>query len=353
MKSLKKLLCVLLAIAVTACLFAGCSQKQENNSSNSASSAAAVSAAPEEPYKIGLIQYMEHPSLDAIREAFVNRLEEWGYDETRVTIDYQNAAGDAGAMNTICQKFVGDKVDMIVAIATPAAQVAVSAAQGTDIKVLFAAVNNPVQDLGIQNDQAPEGNVTGTSDRLPITSAIDLALKIDPELKTFGLLYTSSESNAVASAEEAKAYCQEKGIEVVEGTVSNSSEIQQVATDLCSKVDAIFSSTDNTIASSIAVVTDATRKAKVPWYVGADSMVKDGGLAAIGIDYTELGRANADMAVQIMTGTPVNQVPVFYFETYETYINQNTLDALGVAIPEDVLSAANFFSDGVESSAAN
>lgn len=348
MKNLKKICCILLALALAACLF-GCTGKDKGSSqaasSQPVSSQGASSQPAEGPYKIGLIQYMEHPSLDTIREAFVNRLEEWGYDDKKVQIDYQNAGGDAANVNTICQKFVGDKVDMIVAIATPAAQVAVSATAGTDIQVLFAAVNNPAEDLGIQNVKAPEGNVTGTSDRIPVTSTIDLALKVDPELKNFGLLYNSGESNSVAAAREAKAYCEQKGLAVVEGTVSNVSEIQQVAADLCTKADAIFTSTDNSIASSIAVVTDATRKAKVPWYVGADSMVQDGALAAIGIDYTELGNQNADMAVKLMEGTPVSQVPVYFFETYQTYINQDTLNAVGVTFPEDVLSTANFFTD--------
>lgn len=347
MKHVKKAVCVLLAVAVAACLFAGCSNKDKPSSQGSSQpvSSEASQAKAEGPYKIGLIQYVEHPSLDTIREAFMGRLEEWGYDESKVTIDYQNAGGDASNVNTICQKFVGDQVDMIVAIATPAAQVAVSAAQNTDIKVLFAAVNNPEQDLNIKNPNAPEGNVTGTSDRIPVTSTIDLALQVNPNLKNFGLLYNSGESNSVAVADEARKYCEEKGLTVVDGTVSNTSEIQQVATDLCTKVDAIFTSTDNSIASSIAVVTDATRKAKVPWYVGADSMVQDGALAAIGIDYTELGNKNADMAVELIEGKSVSEVPVFFFETYQTYINQNTLDTLGVTFPEDVLANANFFTD--------
>lgn len=346
MKNLKKFLCTVLCLTLMVTVLCACSNKETSSPAPSqTSSSGEVSAVSDQPYKIGLIQFMEHPSLDTIRESIMERLTEWGYGEDKVTVDYQNAAGDAANMNTICQKFVGDKVDMIIAIATPAAQVAISSAEGTDIKVLFAAVNNPEEDLGIKNAAAPEGNVTGTSDRIPITSTVDLALKVNPALKNFGLLYTSSESNSVAAAKEAKAYCESKDINVVEGTISNVSELSQVATDLCGKVDAIFTTTDNTVAGSIAVVTDATRKAKVPWYVGADSMVQDGGLAAIGIDYSELGHQTADMAVELIEGKPVSEVPVFFFETYSTYINQNTLDAVGVTFPDDVLSGAVFFND--------
>ena len=340
---MKKVISILLALSLTVCLFAGCSNGETSSVLPSSQNSSEVSKTSDGPYKIGLIQYVEHPSLDTIRESFMSRLEEWGYDETKVQIDYQNAGGENANVNTICQKFVGDKVDMIVAIATPAAQVAVSSTQNTDIKVLFAAVNDPVADLGIKTPEKPEGNVTGTSDRIPVTSTVDLALQADPDLKTFGLLYNSGESNSVAAADAAKKYCEEKGIAVVEGTVSNTSEVQQVATDLCTKADAIFTSTDNSIASSIAVVTDCTRKAKVPWYVGADSMVQDGALAAIGIDYTELGNKSADMAVELIAGKSVAEVPVFFFETYQTYINQTTLDAVGIKFPEDVLAAANFF----------
>lgn len=345
MKNLKKILCTVLCLALMVAVLCACSNKESSSPASSQASSGEVSAVSGQPYKIGLIQFMEHPSLDTIRESIMERLTEWGYGEDKVTVDYQNAAGDSANMNTICQKFVGDKVDMIIAIATPAAQVAISSAEGTDIKVLFAAVNNPEEDLGIKNAAAPEGNVTGTSDRIPITSTVDLALKVNPNLKNFGLLYTSSESNSVAAAKEAKAYCESKEINVVEGTISNVSELSQVATDLCGKVDAIFTTTDNTVAGSIAVVTDATRKAKVPWYVGADSMVQDGGLAAIGIDYSELGHQTADMAVELIEGKPVSEVPVFFFETYSTYINQNTLDAVGVTFPDDVLSGAVFFND--------
>lgn len=340
-KTGKKVLAMILAAVMCLALFAACGDTEDNSvvSSEPVSSGKAESSV----YKIGLIQYVEHPSLDTIRESFMTRLEEWGYDETKVSIDYQNAAGDNANVNTICQKFVGDEVDLIVAIATPAAQVAISSTEGTDIKVLFAAVSNPAEDLGIKNMDAPEGNVTGTSDKIPVSSTVDLALQVNPELKTFGLLYNSGESNSVANAKEAREYCESKGINVIEGTVSNVSEIQQVATNLCTQVDAIFTSTDNSIASSISVVVEATRETKTPFYVGADSMVSDGAFAAIGIDYTELGSRNADMAVELIEGKEIKNVPVVIFSEYQTYVNQETYDALEVTLPADVEEKAVFF----------
>lgn len=340
-KTEKRVVGILLAAILCAVFFTACGDT--GNGSSVVSETVSASKPENVVYKIGLIQYVEHPSLDTIREAFMNRLEEWGYDETKVSIDYQNAAGDNANVNTICQKFVGDEVDLIVAIATPAAQVAVSSTEGTDIKVLFAAVSNPAEDLNIKNLDAPEGNITGTSDKIPVSSTVDLALQVNPELKTFGLLYNSGESNSVANAKEAREYCESKGIAVVEGTVSNVSEIQQVATNLCTQVDAIFTSTDNSVASSISVVVEATRQSKTPFYVGADSMVQDGAFAAIGIDYTELGARNADMAVELIEGKEVKDVPVVIFSEYQTYVNQETYDALGVALPAEVEEKAVFF----------
>ena len=347
---IKKTLALIICLMLTATLFAGCKDKKPESSmpesSTSEFSSEPVSEEPSEPesgvFKIGLIQFVEHPSLDTIRESFITRLEEWGYDESKVEIDYQNASADSATMNSICQKFVGDEVDLIVAIATPAAQVAVSATQGTDIKVLFAAVNNPAEDLGIATPEAPEGNVTGTSDQIPVQATIDLALATN-NITTFGLLYSSGESNSVASAKQAKEYCESLGVEVIEGTVSNSSEIAQVAADLCSKVDVVFTSTDNTIAASLPTVAAAALEADIPFYAGADSMVKDGALAAIGIDYMELGKKNADMAVELIEGRPVNEVPVVFFEKYETYINRNTQTSLRMTFGSEVEDKAIYF----------
>ncbi|WP_099205025.1 ABC transporter substrate-binding protein [Scatolibacter rhodanostii] len=338
----KKMLSLILSVLMLTALLASCKSDGGESSTSSDVASTSSSEAPK-PLKIGLVQFTEHASLDTIRESFLARIDEWGYDETKISIDYQNGSGDTANLNSICQKFVGDGVDVIVAIATPAAQIAVSAVEGTDIKVVFAAVNNPVDSLGIKTPEKPEGNITGTSDRIPVSSTIDLALKVNPELKTFGLLYNSGETNSVDAVEAAKAYCAEKEIAVVEGTVSNTSEIQQVATNLATQVDAIFTSTDNSIAQNMPVVVEAANAAKVPFYVGADSMVKDGALAAIGIDYSKLGAETADQAIEILEGKPVSEVPVKFFETYDTYINQTTLKTLGIEFPEDILSSAITF----------
>lgn len=336
----KKTVSLFLSVLMFMLVLSACGN---NNGGSSTSLSEAPSTSADKRLKIGLVQFTEHPSLDTIREAFMSRLEEWETDETKVSIDYQNGGGDTANLNSICQKFVGDKVDIIVAIATPAAQIAVSAVKDTDIKVVFAAVNDPISSLGLKNPEKPEGNITGTSDKIPVSSTIDLALQVNPDLKTFGLLYNSGETNSVGAVEEAKAYCAEKKIEVIEGTVSNTSEIQQVVANLASQVDAIFTSTDNSIASNMPIVVESTKKEKVPFYAGADSMVKDGALAAIGIDYTKLGEETADQVQQLLVGKSVSEVPVKFFETYDTYINTTTLKDLEIDFPEEVLAGAIVF----------
>lgn len=334
---MKKAISLILTLILGISVLAGC-----NGGSNADVSGTSSAGSEKGAYKIGLVQFMEHESLDMIRTAFMEKLQS-KIDDGSVTVDYQNGQGETANLNSICQNFVGDKVDLIVAIATPAAQAAVTAAEGTDTKILFVAVNYPQTDLNIQNLEAPEGNITGTSDLLNIASIVDLALKVDPDLKTFGMLYNSGEPNSVAAASDAKAYCEEKGIEVIESTISNTSEIQQAATDLVSKVDAIFTGTDNSIASAMPIVSEITKNAKVPFYVGADTMVMAGGLATIGVDYKDLGARSGDMAIKLAGGAAISEIPVFFYDEYQAYINKTTAAAIGVEFPADVTESAVIF----------
>lgn len=336
----RKIFAILLATILCLVCFAACGETGEEQSNTSEvltpGSAKAI-------YKIGLVQYMEHPALDSIRESFMNRLEEWGYDETKVSIDYQNAAGQESSIDTICQKFVTDEVDMIVAIATPTAKSAVTAVAETEIKVLFAAVNDPAAELGINNLEAPEGNITGTSDNIPVESIIDLAVQINPAIKTFGIMYNSGESSSAADAKKAKDYCEGKSITVVDGVVTDTAGLQGIAETLCTEADAIFVSADNSISSSVSVVADAAKAAKKPFYAGSSSMVEGGAFASIGVDYSELGAQNADMAIEIIEGRPINEIPVKVYTEYQTYINQATLDVLALQIPNEILEKAFFY----------
>lgn len=294
--------------------------------------------------KIGIVQIVEHPSLNTIRESFIAELEAKGFkDGENITIDYQNAQNDQTNLMTICKKFTNNKYDMIVAIATPSALAA--AGETKDIPVLFSACTDPVGSGLVSSMEKPGKNVTGTSDAVSAEKIMELAKRITPDIKTIGALYNSSETNSISVVNDLKEYAKNNGMTVVEGTVTNSSEVQQVVQSLTTKVDAIFSPIDNTIASAMPIVTQVANKAKIPVYVGADSMVKDGGLATFGINYTVLGKETADMAAEILNGKNPGDMPVRTMDDMDIYVNKDTAAEIGIELPEDVLSeAAQIFS---------
>lgn len=289
--------------------------------------------------KIGLIQLVEHPSLDTIRENIIKQLEAEGFkDGDNVSIDYQNAQNEQSNLKTMCQKFVSDECDLIIAITTPAAQAAYS--ETKEIPIIFSAVTDPVAAELVEDFDAPGGNITGTSDLVSADKIMDLALNITPEIKTIGALYNSSEVNSVSVVDDLKAYAKKKNLKVEEAAVTSSNEIQQAAQSLAGKCDAVFSPIDNTVASAMAVATDVFNKAKIPFYVGADSMVQDGGLATYGINYVSLGEETGSMAAEVLKGGETSTMGVKVMDDMTTYINQGTAAEIGITIPEKVAEGA-------------
>ncbi|HWP98052.1 MAG TPA: ABC transporter substrate-binding protein [Syntrophomonadaceae bacterium] len=289
--------------------------------------------------KIGIVQIVEHPSLNTIRESFVKQLKEKGFEDgVNATIDYQNAQGDQTNLKTICQKFVNNKYDLIVAIATPSAQAAVG--ETSEIPIVFSACTDPLGSGLVTNLEKPGKNVTGTSDAVSAEKIMELAKRITPNITTVGALYNSSETNSISVINNLKTYAKANGMQVVEATVTNSSEVQQATTALVGKVDAIFSPIDNTVASAMPTVVQVTNKAKIPVYVGADSMVKDGGLATYGINYTILGQETANMAAEILNGKKPGDISVKTMKDMDIYVNKDTAQAIGITIPDQVLKEA-------------
>ncbi|AHF08152.1 ABC transporter substrate-binding protein [Desulfitobacterium metallireducens] len=330
-KKLTAMVSVILMLALVLSV-AGCGTTQsQSKSSNTANSSA--------PKKIGIIQIVEHPSLNQIRESIINELAAQGYkDGENITIDYQNAQGDQSNLKTISQKFVNNKYDLIIAIATPSAQAVVS--ETKNIPIIFSAATDPVGSGLVKDMNNPGGNVTGTSDRVSAEEIMELAKRITPNVKTVGALYNTSETNSVSVIDNLKEYAQKNNITVVNATVTNSSEVQQAMNSLVGKVDAIFSPIDNTIASAMPLVAQTANAAKIPVYVGADSMVKDGGLATYGINYTVLGKETAKMAVEVLKGKKAGDIPVKTMTDMDIYVNQKTADTIGIKLPEDVLKQA-------------
>lgn len=324
----------LVCMAVLLLALAGCAAKQEQQPSSSEKSNPQLN--------IGIVQIVEHPSLNTIRESFIQELAKEGFKEgEQIAIDYQNAQGDQTNLKTICQKFANKNYDLIVAIATPSAQAA--AGETDKIPVLFSACTDPVGSGLVSNLEKPGKNVTGTSDAISAEKIMQLAKRITPDIKTIGALYNSSETNSVSVVNDLKEYAAKNELTVVEAVVTNSSDVQQAVTSLVGKADAIFSPIDNTVASAMPLVAQVANKAKIPVYVGADSMVKDGGLATYGINYPILGQETAKMAVEILNGKKAGEIPVMMMTDMDIYVNQDTADAIGVTVPEDVLQEATVF----------
>lgn len=327
---LKKVLSVVAASVFALGTLASCGVKDETSSDSETKDA--------KSYKIGIVQIQEHASLNTIRDAVVERLAELGYkDGENCSIDLQQANGEPTTVTQILDKFKSDGDDIIVAITTPCAQMA--APYSEEIPVVFSAVTDPVGARIIDSIESTGANITGTSDKLEISKILDFAQTLKPEIKKLGYLYNTGEDNSVSCLKEVKAYCEAKGIKVIEAAATNTSEVQEAALKLADKCDAVFSANDNTIASAMGTVAEVMNNAKVPMFVGADSMVKDGGFATVGIEYTDLGKETANMVAQILSGEKkASEIPVKVFnEDLSNYINKTTADAIGITIPQEIL----------------
>ena len=287
-------------------------------------------------FKIGVLQLIEHDALDASYRGFVDGLREAGYiDGENIIIDYQNAQGEQANCVTIGQKFVNDKSDLILAIATPAAQAAANTTK--DIPILITAVTDPADAKLVADNASPGGNVTGTSDLTPVKEQIELLKKLVPSAKNIAFLYNSSEQNSKFQVDIAKAKSDEMGLSYMDATITNPNDIQQVVQSLVGKVDAIYVPTDNMVSAGMANVIAITEPAKIPVICGEVGMLNAGGLATYGIDYYELGKLTANQAVKILKGesSPAS-MPIEYIQNPVLEVNTNAAQKLGITIPADL-----------------
>lgn len=344
---MKKIAVVCLIMVVMMGMFVGCSSKsgepanvkQEpqtqapvsgngNSESNSQSG-----KADGEMIRVGILQLVEHAALDASYQGFVDGLAEAGYEDGKnIKIDYQNAQGEQANCNTIASKLVNDRNKLILAIATPAAQAVANATK--DIPILVTAVTDPADAKLVASNEAPGGNVTGTSDLTPCAEQIELLTKLVPTAKKIGMLYNSSEANSKFQVDIAKKAAVELGLETVDYTVSSSNEIQQVVESMINKVDAIYAPTDNMIAAGMATVSMVANANNIPVIVAESGMVNAGGLATYGLSYYELGKLTAQQAVKIFEGANPADMPIEYLDKFELHINEDVAGQLGITIPE-------------------
>ncbi len=322
----KRILALILGVVMTASLLTACGNGDTVSEEKESSG--------EKHYKIGVVQILEHLSLNTIRDSIVKQLKDSGFDDSNTEIILKNAQNDMSNMNMICNQFVSEKVDMIIAIATPSAQSAMAVT--TDIPIVFSAVTDPVAAKIVENPEKPEANITGTSDLIPVDQMFMLCKKLTPDVKRFGFLYSAGEDNSVSVIEEAKKYADNNNFTYEDKKISEISDLEQAITSLKGKVDAIFIPIDNTIASAMEKVKSVANEMKIPVYVAADSMVSDGGFAAVGINYEDLGKETANMAVKILNGAAVSEVPVKYMDNFKTYINTETAASLGINIPDEI-----------------
>ena len=286
--------------------------------------------------KIGAIQLVEHPALDASYKGFVDGLKAAGYEDGKnIKLMYENAQGEQSNCVTIADKFISQRCDIIFAIATPAAQAVANKTETTPI--LVTAVTDPKTAGLVESNEKPGTNVTGTSDLTPCAAQIQLLKKLLPNTKKVAMLYCSSEENSRFQINLAKAECDRQGLTYVDATVSNTNEVQQVVQSLVGKVDAIYTPTDNMIASTMATVSLVTTPATIPVITGEDGMVQGGGLATYGINYYELGKQTAKMAVEVINGKKPRDMPIQYLDKCDFTYNKETAAALGITIPADLL----------------
>ena len=296
-------------------------------------------------FKIGIIQLTEHPALDASYEGFVEGLKASGLEEgVNIEIDYQNAQNEIANCDTIAEKLINDGCDLILAIATPAAQAV--AGKTTTIPILVTAVTDPADAGLVESNEAPGGNISGTSDLTPVKEQIQLLQQILPDAKKIAIMYCSSEDNSIFQANMAKAECEAAKLEYDEVTVSDSNQIQQVVESIIGKYDAIYIPTDNLLAEGMATVTQVANVNGLPCIVGEEGMVENGGLATYGIDYFEIGRMAGEQAADILlNGTDIATIPIGYLAAEDCSLSVNTTAAkdLGIELPEDLLKDANVY----------
>ena len=338
----RKFAASILAMAISFSL-AACSSGSNSSSSSSSSSSTSTSGSSSvsastsaERRQIGIIQLMDHPALNAAHDGFVDALEEMGYkDGENITIVYQNGQGDTNNLSTIADKFVGDKVDLVLAIATPAAQAV--AGKTTEIPIIATAVTDFAEAGLVESNEKPNTNVSGTNDMNPIDAQIDLMLQLCPDVKTVGFLYNSSEDNSRLQVDLAKKILDEKNIKYVERTVASTNDVQQATTSIVTECDVIYLPTDNVFASSMPIVSDITVASKTPVICGESGMVEGGGLATLGINYYNIGHQAGLMALRVLDqGANIAEMPVESSTDYDFCINGPVAEAIGITIPDEL-----------------
>lgn len=362
MKKLNKFIAATVVATLMGMMMIGCGTKNSTKSSETSTSEANKTEADatqadatetdavDASYVIGIGQFAEHGSLDNCREGFIEGLKLSGIEEgVNLTIKTDNANADTSTAALIAKNYIADEVDLICGIATPMAQSAYGAALDTDIPVVFTAVTDPVAAEFASEDKMPLGNITGTSDKLPVESQLEMIRAILPEAKKIGIMYTTSEVNSVSAIEEYKELAPNYGFEIVEGAISTSADIPMAADNLLGKVDCITNLTDNTVVSALPVILAKANEKKIPVFGSEVEQVKIGCLAAVGLDYYKLGIQTGQMAAEILKGeADASTMPFEVIEEGSFYGNSAVATNLGIELPSAYVDNAAEMFDTIE-----
>lgn len=332
---LKRAAMIGLSAVLSAGVLAGCGTQNSAGSQSNANESVKV-------YKVGVVQYADHPSLDNCREGFIQGLEAEGIVEgTNLEITSKSAQGDDALDTQIAQSFVNAKMDLVCGIATPSAMALYNACYEKNIPVIFNAVSDPVAaNLAKSKTEAMPG-ITGVSDELPVTEQLKLIREIMPDAKKIGIIYTTSEANSVSTIETYKEQAGEYGFEIVERGISNAAEIPQAADVILGEVDCITNLTDNTVVDNLPVVLEKANAANIPVFGSEEEQVGNGCIASAGIDYIELGKIAGEMAAKVLKGEDIANMPYKTITESKVTVNEQVASKLGIVIPEELLAAAN------------
>lgn len=325
-----------LSIALAGMLMlAGCGSKETSSGGSGKEDG-------EKVLKVGITQFAEHPSLDAATEGFKKALEDKGI---KVEYDEQNAQADMNNTKTIADNFVGDKVDLIFANATPSATAALNATK--EIPIIFTSVTDPVGSELVKSFEQPGGNVTGTTDNHPEGTAKTINFITDEvKAKNIGVIYNSGEQNSVVQVEEVKKLAEKKDAKLVEVSVSTTAEVKQAAESLVGRVDAIYIPTDNTVVSALESVISVANSKKIPLFVGELDSMKKGAVAASGFEYFDLGYQSGLMAAEILSGNKKpSEIPVELPNSLKLVINKKAAEAQGLTVKDEWKNLGEFYEE--------
>lgn len=291
----------------------------------------------EKTYTVSVNQIVEHPALDAMRQGFMDSLKELG---VKAEYNVHIAQGNAATNTQIASQILGEEPDLVLAISTSSAQVV--AQKIKDCPILFTGVTDPVTAGLVKSLEKPGANISGMTDLSPMKKHVELIREIVPSVKSIGVIYNSGEPNSIVLVNLLKKYAAEMNIEVVGGTIANSSGVYQAAKSLVGRVDVVYIPTDNTVVSAIESAVKVCRQNSLPLIAADVDSVERGAVAALAVDYYLMGRQTGEMGARVLKdGIKPADMPVETIRQLRLYVNQKSAEAMGVEVPESVLSRAD------------